>query len=233
MGIGVTGYLQATEEQRSWLPECYKKLRAFDVEYSKQRSWPCSIKLTTIKPSGTLSLLPGVTAGVHPAYAQYMLRRIRIASNSPLVDVIKDHGYHVEPVRRFDGTEDHTTVVASFPFSHPEGTVLANQLSAINQLEYVRRLQREWSDNAVSCTVYYRLEELDEIREYLSTHYNKCFKSVSFLLHNEHGFAQAPLEEISKEEYDKLVKKTRLITSVSNAEFESPEDCVGGVCPIR
>jgi ribonucleoside-triphosphate reductase (thioredoxin) len=233
MGIGVTGYLQATEEQRSWLSDTYTKLREYDVWYSAGHEFSPSIKLTTTKPSGTLSLLPGVTAGVHPGYAQYMIRRIRLAADSDLVDVIREHGYHVEPVKRFDGTDDRTTVVAEFPFTYPEGTVLAKDLSAIDQLEYVRRLQREWSDNAVSCTVYYRLEELDEIKEYLTKYYDKNFKSVSFLLHSDHGFQQAPLEEITKEEYDKLVKKTRLITSAHSAEFESNDECAGGYCPIK
>ena len=66
MGIGVTGYLQATEEQRQWLPDCYEELRAFDKEYSASHGFPVSVKLTTQKPSGTLSLLPGVTPGAHP-----------------------------------------------------------------------------------------------------------------------------------------------------------------------
>lgn len=233
MGIGITGYLQATEEQRGWLKGCYEQLREFDRGYSEAHGWPHSIKLTTVKPSGTLSLLPGVTPGCHPAYAQYLIRRIRLAADSPLVRTIESAGYPVEPVINFDGTPDRSTVVASFPFSHPEGTVLAGQLSAIDQLDIVRRLQAEWSDNAVSCTIYYRKEELDGIKDYLRQHYNKNFKSLSFLLHSEHGFAQAPLEEITKEEYDKLVAKTTLITGVDTAEFESPEDCATGVCPIK
>lgn len=233
MGIGVTGYLQATEEQRSWLSGVYTKLREFDSVYSEQRAWPKSIKLTTVKPSGTLSLLPGVTPGCHPAYSRYMVRRIRISSDSPLVAVIQQHGFRTEYQRGFDGREDYTTMVAEFPFSYPEDTRLAKDMSAIDQLEVVKRLQTEWSDNAVSCTIYYRREELDAIKEYLSKHYNDSFKSVSFLLHNDHGFVQAPLEEISEAEYNKLVKKTKLITQVSEANFESDDECASGICPIR
>jgi hypothetical protein len=233
MGIGVTGYLQATEEQKSWLPRVYEKLRAFDVVYSKLNDWPTSIKLTTCKPSGTLSLLPGVTPGVHPGYAQYMIRRIRMASNHALVQVCKDHGYFVEFARKFDGSEDYSTVVVEFPFSYPEGNVLAKDMTAIDQLEYVKRLQTEWSDNAVSCTIYYRPEELEGIKEYLSKNWNKCFKSLSFLLHSEHGFDQAPYEEITKERYDEMVKNTKLITSIGNAEIGLDDDCAGGVCPVR
>jgi hypothetical protein len=234
MGIGVTGYLQATEEQRSWLAECYKKLRAFDVEYSKAQGFTPSIKLTTVKPSGTLSLLPGVTPGCHPGYAQHMIRRIRVASNSPLIEVIKKHGYHVEYQRKFDGSNDYNTMVASFPYSYPAGTKLAKDMSAIDQLETVRTLQTDWSDNSVSCTVYYRKEELPEIKEYLAKHYNKNFKTLSFLLHSEHGFDQAPFEEITEEAHTKMVSKSKIILTIDDAgELDVDAECAGGVCPIR
>lgn len=235
MGIGVTGYLAATEEQKTWLKEVYEKLRAFDVEYSRAHGWPVSIKLTTVKPSGTLSLLPlGIPPGIHPAYARHLIRRIRFASNSPIVDTCRNAGYRVEYQRRFDGTEDYSTVVVEFPFSYPEGTVTAAEMSAIDQLEVIKRLQKEWSDNAVSCTVYYRKEELDAIKEYLSKNYNKTFKSLSFLLHSEHGFDQAPLEEISEEEYNEIVRQTTLITRIEEqVEFDPSLECVSGACPIR
>ena len=234
MGIGVTGYLQATEEQKGWLDGCYKHLREYDKEYSKQHGFNPSIKLTTMKPSGTLSLLPGVTPGAHPAYAQYLIRRVRLASGSPLVAKIKEHGYPVEYVKNFDGTEDRTTVVAEFPMAYPEGTVLAENMSAIDQLEVVRRLQAEWSDNSVSCTVYYRKEELPAIREYLAKYFDKNFKTLSFLLHNDHGFAQAPLEAITKEEYEKRVAKSKPLTSFAEQlEFDDADECESGACPVR
>jgi ribonucleoside-triphosphate reductase (thioredoxin) len=233
MGIGMTGILQATKEQVSWLDECYTKLRSYDEWYSQKHGFNKSIKLTTVKPSGTLSLLPGVTPGIHPAYAQYMIRRIRIASNHPLVETCRLHGYPVEYQRNFDGSDDFGTVVVSFPFSYPEGTKLAKEMTAIDQLEEIKKLQTVWSDNSVSCTVYYRKEELPEIQAYLKKHYKNTFKSLSFLLHSEHGFAQAPYEEISKEEYDKMVASTTVITSIGNAEIGLDDDCSSGICPVR
>ena len=234
MGLGVTGVLQATEEQRSWLKETYPKLREFDVEYSEKNGWNPSIKLTTTKPSGTLSLLPGVTAGVHPAYAQYMIRRVRIAAGHPLIQTCIDHGYKVEPQRNFDGSEDHSTYVVEFPFSYPEGTKLAKDMTAIDQLKEVKRLQEEWSDNSVSCTVYYRKEELPEIREYLKKNYKNGHKSLSFLLHSEHGFHQAPIEEIDKKTFDAMIASTKLITKINQQlELSADDECAGGACPIR
>ena len=233
MGIGVTGVLQATDEQRSWLSDTYVELRKFDKEYSAKHGFPESIKLTTVKPSGTLSLLPGVTSGCHPAYSHYMIRRIRIAADHSLVQVCREHGYPVEYQRNFDGTDDHSTMVVSFPFAYPEGTKIAAEMTAIDQLEVVKWLQSEWSDNSVSCTVYYRKEELPEIKKYLAKNYKNNHKSLSFLLHNEHGFQQAPLEEITKEAFDALVASTKLITKVEDASFEGALECAGGVCPVK
>jgi hypothetical protein len=162
-----------------------------------------------------------------------MIRRIRIAANHSLVDVCREHGYPVEYQRNFDGSEDHSTVVVSFPFCYPEGTKIAADMTAIDQLEVVKWLQEVWSDNSVSCTVYYRKEELPEIKKYLARNYKNNHKSLSFLLHNEHGFHQAPLEEITKEAFDALVASTRLITKVEDATFEGGEECAGGACPIK
>ena len=234
MGIGITGVLQSSEEQKTWLKDVYTKLREFDKEYSAKNGFPESIKITTVKPSGTLSLLPGVTPGCHPAYARYMIRRIRISANHPLVQTCRDHGYPVEYQQNFDGSEDRSTMVVSFPFRHPDNAVLAKDMTAIDQLETIKWLQSEWSDNSVSCTVYYRMEELPEIKKYLKKNYKTNHKSLSFLLHNEHGFKQAPLEEITKEQYDDLVAKTRLITSISSLDIGLDDaECATGACPVR
>ena len=233
MGIGVTGVLQATEEQKSWLRPAYTQLREFDKQYSEKHGFPISVKITTVKPSGTLSLLPGVTPGCHPAYAQYMIRRIRISADHDLVNVCREHGYPVEYQQNFDGSEDHSTVVVSFPFAYPEGTVLAKDMTAISQLETVKWLQEVWSDNSVSCTVYYRKEELPEIKKYLAKNYKNNHKSLSFLLHSDHGFKQAPYEEITKEAYDELVAKTRLITKIDEANFDGGDECASGACPVK
>jgi len=234
MGIGVTGYLQASEEQKGWLDKAYVYLRAYDKEYSKINGFPHSIKLTTVKPSGTLSLLAGVTPGAHPGYSQYYIRRIRMAADSELASVARSHGYHVEYVRNFDGTEDHSTVVVSFPCSFPEDTKFGTDMSAIDQLEVIKRLQLEWSDNSVSVTIYYRKEELEAIRWWLHDNYINT-KSVSFLLHSDHGFDQAPMEEITKEKYEELKAGVTPITSIESISLDEIDinDCDTGACPVR
>jgi ribonucleoside-triphosphate reductase len=235
MGIGVTGYLQATEEQRLWLSDVYTYLRKYDEEYSKQHGFPCSIKITTVKPSGTLSLLAGVTPGAHPGFSEFYIRRIRMAADSELARVARRNGYHVEYVRNFDGTEDHSTVVVSFPCKFPKDTKFAEDMTAIDQLEVIKRLQTEWSDNSVSVTIYYRKEELDDIKEWLANNYNFSVKSVSFLLHSGHGFDQAPMEEISETRYHEERSNVTPITSLDSVELDDVDiaDCDTGACPVR
>lgn len=234
LGLGITGYMQATEIQREWLSETYLCLREFDKNYSALHNFPESIRLTTIKPSGTLSLLAGVTAGAHPGYSRYFLRRVRMSASSPLVEECRRAGYSVEWQQNYDGTIDHNTQIIGFPCEHPADTKLAEDMTALAQLEVVARLQKEWSDNAVSCTIYYRIEELPEIRVWLSKHFTFNIKTVSFLLHSDHGFTQAPLEQLTETEYNDRVSKITPISDASCQELDVIiEECATGACPIK
>jgi ribonucleoside-triphosphate reductase (thioredoxin) len=235
MGIGITGVMMCTEEQLSWLNPAYSSLRAYDKEYSRIMGFPESIKLTTVKPSGTLSLLAGMTSGVHPATAgEHFIRRIRISSESNLVDVCRNNGYHVEYQRNFDGTDDKSTFVVEFPCKYPEGTPSAEDIDIIQQLEMVQFMQENWSDNSVSVTAYYKKEDIPRIKEYLEENWEKGFKTLSFLLYTGHGFQQAPFEPITKERYLELSAKVKPIDSIEvNEEDFDIEDCATGACPIK
>lgn len=237
MGIGITGYLQSSAEQKSWLSDLYEYLREYDVNYSRKIGVDTSVKLTTIKPSGTLSLLSGVCSGAHPGIYQYFIRRIRISSsNTALINLAKKNNYFIEYQRNFDGTDDKNTMIIEFPCCYPEGTVLAKDMTAMDQLNVIKELQTNWSDNSVSVTIYYRLNELEDIKEWLNNNYTNNVKSCSFLLHNEHGFQQAPFEEITKEKYEELIKKVIPITSCNitgQSDNELMSECVGGACPVR
>lgn len=237
MGIGITGVMMATEEQLSWLDSCYRYLRVYDKEYSKALGFPESIKLTTVKPSGTLSLLAGVTAGVHPATAgRFYIRRIRISSDSPLIDVCKSHGYHVEFQESFDGTLDKKTSVVEFPCSYPEGTITADEIDIFSQLDMVKRMQSEWSDNSVSVTAYYTKEELPALKAYLEENFKDNFKSLSFLLkRGASGFKQLPYEDITEEQYNYLKSLTKPIEhiQINEEDIEELGACGLGGCPIK
>ena len=235
LGLGVTGICQSLDKI-DWLDVCYKELRKFDKEWSKERGWNRSIKLTTIKPSGTLSLLAGSTPGVHPAYSKYYTRRIRMSSNDALVTYCRDLGYYIEYAVNFDGSENHDTVVVEFPCETPDGALFADDMGVVQQLEMVKKLQEVWSDNAVSVTAYYSENELSILKQWLSDNYETGIKSVSFLMRQKHGFKQAPYEEITKEAYELKKSKVKpLITILQNIGNETLEgiECEGGACPIK
>ena len=235
LGLGVTGICQSIDKI-DWLDACYKELRKFDKEWSKERGWNRSIKLTTIKPSGTLSLLAGSTPGVHPAYSKYYTRRIRMSSNDALVSYCRDLGYYIEYAVNFDGSENHDTVVVEFPCETPDGALFADDMGVVQQLEMVKKLQEVWSDNAVSVTAYYSENELQTLKQWLSDNYETGIKSVSFLLRQKHGFKQAPYEEITKESYELKKSKVKplvnIIQNIGNEALEGIE-CEGGACPIK
>ena len=236
LGQSITGVLQATEQQVSWLDTTYKYLRDLDKEYSAEKGFPESVRMTTVQPSGTLSLLPGVTPGVHPAFAPYYIRRVRFGSADPLVDACRKRGYKVVWDIGIDGREDHTRYVVEFPCMSPEGSVMAKDMTAVEQLEWVKKMQTEWADNAVSVTVYYRKEELDSIKEWLSKNYDKGVKSVSFLLHSDHNFVLPPYEEITKEAYEKMVSKIDFSIPLVQDKFNGDidmDDCATGACPVK
>jgi ribonucleoside-diphosphate reductase alpha chain len=236
LGQSVTGILQCSEEQVSWLSPAYEYLQEFDKQYSAERGWPASVRLTTVQPSGTLSLLPGVTPGIHPAFAPFYVRRVRFGSSDPLVEACRKRGYKIQWDIGIDGREDHTRYVVDFPCMSPEGSTLAAAMTAVQQLEWVKKMQTEWADNAVSVTVYYRKEELGEIQEWLSKNYDKSVKSVSFLLHVDHNFSLPPYEEITKDEYNKMLAKVDFSAPLQDVTFMGDLDldnCATGACPIK
>jgi len=235
LGLGATGICQSLDKL-DWLDKCYEALRDFDKEWSQVNNWPVSIKLTTCKPSGSLSLLAGSTPGVHPGFSKYYIRRVRMSSGDKLVQYCRDLGFHVEFALNFDKSIDHGTVVVEFPCTSGDNAILTKDMSAIKQLEIVKKLQEIWADNAVSVTVYYKPDELEGIQKWMKENYGNCLKSVSFLLHSDHGFQQAPYQEITEKEYTDIKSKVKPIQAMNfDASGNTLEgvECSNGVCPIR
>jgi len=237
LGLGITGIQQATWWGPRDYDEVYRHIEQADEVYSRLLGVKTSNKLTTAKPSGTLSLLPefqgGVlTPGVNDGYSEYHNRRISFAADDPIVDICKQNGYHVEPKRELDGTENYETLVVTFPVKQVGG----KSTSALDQLQRHKDIQTFWSDNAVSITVYYKRDELPAIKEYLRKEIPTSIKSVSFLLHSDHGFEQAPLEAISEDQYFESVSRCKPITVIGDnqqLELAQAVECSNGFCPIK
>jgi adenosylcobalamin-dependent ribonucleoside-triphosphate reductase len=204
MGISQTGIIEAFVKHGrrrvlDWCDKAYQYLRKLDEQYSDWLCIPKSIKITTVKPSGTVSLLPGVPPGIHYPHSEYYIRRIRLSKNSDLIAPIKKAGYHVE-----EDSYSPNTVVAEFPVHEEYFDRSKNEVSIWEQVANAIDYQGLWSDNQVSITVTFKKEEAKEIERVLEFCEDKL-KSISFLPIKEHGYKQAPYEEISKEQYEKMI----------------------------
>lgn len=238
IGIGVTGFHQAPHlnDEPDYFNAVYDHLEEVDRRISVEHKCSTSIKLTTIKPSGTMSLLAGVTPGVHAAFSPFYIRRITFAENDPIVQTAREHGYNVSPKQNIDGSLDHSTMIVDFPTATPEGTQCAAGYSPIKQLEDQKFLQTYWSDNSVSMTCYFEKDEISEIKGWLRENYPHSVKTASFTLHSEHGFKQAPYEEITQDQFIELSSKTRPITNIVDHqlfELVDSQECGSGGCPIK
>lgn len=211
IGVSLSGVadmlddLGATELTRR-LRKGYKIVRSTNRQLASDAGVPASIRVTTIKPSGTISQLAGVSSGMHFPTFQYALRRMRVGNDSAVCRVLKAAGIPNEP----DGYSENTTV---FEFPIDQGkTRKATEVSAWEQFAFLAMLQREWSDNMVSCTVYFDPETEAHQVEHMLAQFAPVIKSVSMLPHSETGaYKQMPYEGISREIYDeKLLDMPRI-----------------------
>jgi len=211
-----------------WCEAGYQAVQQWDEIYSDWLCIPRSIKTTTVKPSGTVSLLPGVSPGIHFPHSEYYIRRIRVNKTSNLVKKLIDAGYNVET----DFYEKDQTVVADFPVHEPNFDRRKDQVSIWEQLELAAALQAKWSDNQVSSTVTVKPEEAQDIPRAL-TMYEKRLKAISFLpLRGDKVYKQAPYEQITKEKYEEMVAKLKPLKLDVTDESDRVVDnlCEGETC---
>jgi len=213
LGVSVTGVAQfiankGIHELKDWLKTGYNILKEYDDTYSDWFAIPRSIKLTTVKPSGTLSLLGGVTPGVHYPESTFYIRRVRIANNSSMLPVLKKAGYIIE---KAVGQEDTTSVI-EFPIFAGNNIRTQENISMWEQLSLASFMQKYWSDNSVSVTISFdKSKEGNDIEKALDL-YQYQLKGVSFLPRSsDKTYAQMPYEKITEDEYEKMVKKLKSI----------------------
>ena len=186
---------------QKFLREGYKTVRRVNKNLAASAGIPESIRVCTIKPSGSISLLAGVTPGMHYPVSRYAIRRVRIGKTSPLVPTLIAANVPHEDDKFSDGTLIFEFVIDHGPV--PE----AESVSAWEQLSLAASLQRHYSDNAVSVSVYFHKEKEGPEVERMLAMYIPVLKTVSMLPHSGHGYAQAPYEPISKEEYERRLSE--------------------------
>ena len=236
IGCSVSGVAQFVTNRgldnfKEWLNDGYDVIQDWDKIYSDWFAVPKSIKTTSVKPSGTVSLLAGATPGLHYPESRFYIRRIRLSKHSELLEPLKKAGYNLEPAF---GSED-TTMVVEVPVDVGEGIRTASELSIWEQFSLAAFLQRHWADNQVSCTVTFNPEtEADQIAPALN-YYQYHLKGISLLPRHDYGaYKQMPYEAIDEDEYNKELSKLGKLSFgvIKNEEADVDKFCNNDSCEI-
>jgi len=233
IGLSQSGIIEAVKklgmhEYLTWCDTGYDYLKQLDLEYSNWLCIPRSIKMTAIKPSGTISLLPGVQPGIHYPHSEYYIRRIRIDDTSPLIKILERAGYELEKSKCGDNT-----LIASFPVKSEHFMEGKEHVSMWKQLELGAKLQYYWADNSISQTVTVRPDELSQIPAALEF-YEDRLKTISFLPLKNNTYEQAPYEEISEERYIELSQKIKPLRFKKTQVHDQEEKyCDGEGCLLN
>ena len=188
---------------REWMDAGYEKVQQYDKGYSEWLGIRESIKTTTVKPSGTVSILAGESPGVHwTPGGEYFLRAIRFRNNDPMIPLFQASGYTVEPA-----SEDPTgTSVVFFPIKS-DALRSEKDVSIYEKMSLAAMAQRHWSDNSVSVTVSFdREKEKDAVSTVLHM-FDGQLKTVSFLPMGNETYPQMPYTQITQEQYEDYTYK--------------------------
>ena len=239
IGTSLTGIASFADENglptvREWMDEGYQKIRHYDHEYSE---WLCvreSIRVTTVKPSGSVSLLSGATPGVHwgPG-GEFYLRAIRFGNTDPMLHLFKAAGYKIE-----DDLVSANTSVVYFPIAsgHKRSE---KAVSLFEKIGLAATAQKYWSDNGVSVTLSFDKEEETKFIAPALNMYEGQLKAVSFLPMGNKTYPQQPYTEITREEYNSYVGKigkidwSAIYDGVANLEAAGEAYCSTDACEIK
>lgn len=203
---GIVEYIEANGIKKyiANLDRWYEFVVRIDRKVSaKMRVYP-SVRTTTIKPSGTVSKLMGVTAGVTYPISEYYIRRVRVDKNSGYGEYYRQKGYNVE-----DDIYDKNgnTEVVEFLIRQKDLPTQAD-VTLHDQLNLAALLQKHWSNNAVSLTAVFKDEEAKHIQRALEMYQNQL-KCISFLKYTDNGYEQLPEESITEKQYDTIKKEIK------------------------
>lgn len=241
IGCSMSGVTQAIQKLGAssfirWCNRGYDFLTGLDASYSDWLNVPESIKRTSVKPSGTVSLLANVSPGIHYVHSEYYIRRVRFQSNSPILDKLEQAGYKIVPdIYGQEPGKPVNTMVVEFPIHEPHFSKGKDQVSMWEQLEMAAMMQKYWADNQVSITVHFRESEVKDIPLALEIYQHKL-KSVSLLPYDPHQiYKLAPYEEISGRTYQQLAQKLKDVTlpyDILDVAQEQVKGCDSDTCEI-
>lgn len=226
LGVSLTGQMDNIDLVKGKIS--LKNLRDVAIvvnnEFSDEIGINASTAITCVKPSGTVSQLVDSASGLHARHSDYYIRSVRGDNKDPLTIFLKEAGVPWEP----DVIKPESTSVFFFPIKSPKLSVKRDDMTAIDQLEYWKRVQDEWCEHKPSITVTVKEHEWPEVGGWVYNHFD-IISGVSFLPHSDHVYRQAPYQECSKEEYETLLKKMPKEIRWEDLSFYEKEDTTTGM----
>jgi ribonucleoside-triphosphate reductase len=201
-----------------------------------------SARTTTVKPSGTSSLVLGTSSGIHAWHNDFYLRRIRVGKNESIYSYLAIN--HPELIED-EFFRPHDTAVITIPQKAPEGSIIRHE-SVFQMLERVKKVSQEWikpghrngqNSHNVSATVSIKEDEWDLVGDWMWNN-REYYNGLSVLPYNGGTYTQAPFSDCTKEEYESLVKTltnidlTQVIELQDNTDLRGEAACAGGACEI-
>ena len=241
LGVSMTGVMDhpilnnVNDVAVEWLQKLRDLAREVATEWAGYFGINVSVAITCNKPSGTVAQLTNAgTGGLHPRFGQYYIRTYRQDNKDPLTQFLKDQGIAWEPSVMKPDTE----TIFSFVVKSPEGAVMRDDRTAIEQLEHWLMFQRHWCEHKPSITIYVRDHEWLEAGAWVYKHFDEI-SGVSFLPHDNGSYRQAPFQEITKEAYTEFLAKypgtinwDQFIELDDQTEGSQEMACVAGLCTI-
>ena len=240
IGVGMTGIASAKVDQYD-LHETAEAVKAMNIKTSAQINIEFAARTTTIKPSGTTSLVLGTSSGIHAWHNDYYIRRVRIGKNEALYQYLLI--YHPELLE--DDLLNSKQAIICIPQAAPEGSILRTE-DAMDLLKRIKKFNTEWvrngfrrgnNANNVSATVSIQAGDWKKVGGWMWE--NKAsYNGLSVLPYDNGNYKQAPFEDTTKEQFEALEKSLKAIDLTGVCENDDETDhkaeaaCAGGACAI-
>jgi len=241
IGVGMTGIASGRVAKLD-LIEAAEVVKRVNVDASAKIGIEFAARCTTIKPSGTSSLVLGTSSGIHAWHNDYYLRRMRIGKNEALYDYLKDN----HPKLIEDDLLNGKQGIICIPQKAPDGSILRTE-NVLDMLERVKAFNMEWvrkgyrlgyNANNVSATVSIKENEWEKVGEWMWV--NKAsYNGLSVLPYDNGNFKQPPFEDITREQFEELEKSLKSIDLSAVYEPDDATDlqaeaaCAGGACVLH
>jgi len=244
LGVSLTGLMdhpilsEVSDKAKAWLVKMKGEAIETAERWSEILGIPMPKAITTVKPSGTVSQLVDSASGLHPRFAPFYVRRVRVSATDPVAKMLVDQGVPCSPEVGQD-TVSPSTWVFEFPVKSPDNAKVASAITALEQLEYWLMLKQHWCEHNPSCTVYVGEDEWLEVGAWVWKHWDEIC-GLTFMPRSDAVYKLAPYEEVDARTYYDLVDALPDINFGELSRYETEDltegsrefACQGGACEL-